>query len=78
MVARSAELAAGEARLDPREERVAIGVHAQGDLGLAAIAAEVAFADKNFEKEPDFELDQLFQGRVSRETCLLFHRQGFP
>ena len=64
---RTVELASGEVALNPPEELLVICVHAESDLGLAPVTAEVALADEDAEKIADFEL-LLFHRQVSRET----------
>jgi len=44
------EFAAGQGLDEPVEEAFVAGVHADGDLGLAAIAAEVALACEDAEE----------------------------
>jgi hypothetical protein len=48
--------AAPETALDPSEERLVVGMHVERDLGLAAVAAEVALSDENPEKDADIEV----------------------
>ena len=48
-----------------------VGMHAQGDVGLATITPKVTLADKNADEHPDLEIGPrslLFHRQVSRET----------
>ena len=51
MVVRAVEAGAGDGIEEPVEEGFVPGVHAQGDVGLAAVAPEVALADEEAEEE---------------------------
>lgn len=68
VVVGAVELAAWEMLLKPPEECLVIGVHAEGDLGLATVSAEVPFTHQDAEEEACFEVGRLFHRRVSRET----------
>jgi hypothetical protein len=63
---------------EPLKELFVSNVHPQGDLGLAAIAAKMPFADQDTNQEALFEFRHgrpslsgwLFHCQVSRGTCL--------
>jgi hypothetical protein len=56
VVVRSVQAALGEHPLQPPEEPLVADVHAQRDLGLPAVAAEVPFADEEADEEPGREV----------------------
>lgn len=59
VVVGAVELAAGEGLLQPEEEGFVVRVHAECDLGLSPVAAEVAFADEDSEEEAGLEVGEL-------------------
>src|ERR1700760_2079656 len=70
---RAVQTSTGEGPLQPPEDRLVPDVHPQRHLGLAAVAAEVAFSDQKPDEEPDIELrwhghPPLFHRHVTRET----------
>lgn len=91
VVVGTVELASGEGLLEPAEEGLVIGVHPQGDVRLAAVSSEVAFADQEPQEDAYFQngrvvavggrrswgsFSGLFHRRVSRGTWTgLFHRR---
>jgi hypothetical protein len=57
MVVRSIEAASGGKRaLHPAKERLVVGVHAQGDVRLASVPAEMTFPDQQADEKPNVEL----------------------
>lgn len=90
VVVGAVEAAAGDGIEEPVEEGFVAGVHSEDDVGLAAVAAEVAFADEEAEEKArgegvgaerrvhDQECSgggELFHRDVRRETgCALLHR----
>src|ERR1700760_2261801 len=56
VVIRAIQASTGEGPLQPPEDRLVPDVHPQRHLGLAAVAAEVAFSDQKPDEEPDVEL----------------------
>ena len=69
VVVGAVEPAPREACLDPAEQRFVVGVHAQGNLRLAAVAAKVSLADENADQEARSKSAMgLFHRQVSRET----------
>jgi hypothetical protein len=66
MVIRAVQLAAGEGRLYPSEDGLMAHVHAEGDLGLAAVAAEVSLPEEQPDEQPFLEF------RRHRLAFLLF------
>lgn len=75
------EPASGEGALQPAKESLVVGVHPDGDLGLAAVATEVPFSNQDSEEVTQLEVSgpggrQLFHRSVSRGTFNpLFHRR---
>jgi hypothetical protein len=53
--------------LEPAEEALVADVHAECDVGLTSVAAEVAFADEQAEDEP--LLERVEHGRMMATGC---------
>ena len=64
MVVGAVEARAGKARLQPAEQRLVADVHAQRDLRLLPVAAEVALADQDAHDEAPLDVAQLRLRRV--------------
>jgi hypothetical protein len=77
MMIRTVELGTWDYLDEPLEELFVSNMHSQGDLGLAAIAAKMSFANQDANQEALFEFRHarsilsgwLFHCQVSRGTC---------
>ena len=65
VVIRPVELAAWKPRLEPAEQSLVAYVHAQGDLRLTPITAEVALADEDPEQQAALEVGKVGRAHAS-------------
>lgn len=66
VVVGTVELASGEGLLEPAEEGLVVGVHPQGDVRLAAVSSEVAFADEEPQEDAYLQNGRALVGACGR------------